>query len=105
MNYQAPVSGHAHSAQRLIATHMHTHKVLHIEQDGQGYARKLDVFLAFLCKLLDVVSRTWVVGDLEHACESVQTVAHSNVNGLTENAVSLFTVCNHLRVAATHVPA
>jgi hypothetical protein len=35
MNYQAPVSGRAHSMQRLITTHMHTHKLCALNKMGK----------------------------------------------------------------------
>ena len=39
--------------------------------------------------LLDVVSRTWIVAQVNYSSESVQAIPDSNVEGLAEDTVSL----------------
>ena len=65
--------------------------------------RQLDVLLALLCALLDVVAWAWVVAQVAETSESIEAVPDSDVDRLPENAVSLLTIRKHLRVSARDV--
>jgi hypothetical protein len=49
--------------------------------------------------LLNVVSWTWVVAQVDNSSESVQAVSDGNVKSLAENAVSLLGVSDDLGIA------
>ena len=49
--------------------------------------------------LLDVVSRTWIVAQVNYSSESVQAIPDGNVKGFAEDTVSLLRVSNNLGVA------
>ena len=51
---------------------------------------------ALLGQLFDIVARAWVIREVQDSGESVQAVAHGDVNGLPKNAVPLVCVRNHL---------
>ena len=53
--------------------------------------------------LLDVVSWTRVITQVDHPSKSVQAIPHSNVKGLAEDTVSLLGVSNDLSVPSRNV--
>lgn len=52
------------------------------------------------CFLLDVVPGTGVISELDDSCKAIKTVADSNVERLSEYAITLLRVRDNLRVAA-----
>ena len=53
--------------------------------------------------LLDVVTWTWVIAQVDHPGESVQAVPDGDIKGLAENTVSLLGISNDLRVSSRNV--
>lgn len=64
---------------------------------------QLDVVLALLGQLLDIVARRWIVRETDDARKSIEAVTDSNVKGLTEDPVSFLAVRDDLRVATRDV--
>ena len=85
-------------------------KLLDVSQDPReahihtfNSVGKLDVVLPLLCFLFNVVAGARVIRELAEACKSVEHVTHGNVDSLTEDAVAILTIGEHLSVAAGDV--
>ena len=53
--------------------------------------------------LLDIVSWTWIITQVDHSSEPVQAIPYGDVEGLTENTVSLLGISDDLSVAPRDV--
>lgn len=59
--------------------------------------RQGDVLCPLLGHLLDIEAGTRIVGQLNDPRESVQTVSHSNIDGLPEDSVPLVGISDDLK--------
>ena len=65
--------------------------------------REREIHDVLLGELFNVIAGCWVVTQVQHACESIETIADGDVDRLAKDAVSLGSVSDHLRVAATDI--
>lgn len=56
-----------------------------------------------LSELLNVISRAWVVGQVEDTRKAIEAISDCNIDGLPEDAIPLKRVGDDLCVPPTHV--